>query len=91
MTHCSVIIVTYNSGRHIEACLRALASQDCEIVVVDNASQDDTVALVKALAEVVRLELITISRNIGFAGGVNHGRARSRRRRAAAAQSGCDG
>jgi N-acetylglucosaminyl-diphospho-decaprenol L-rhamnosyltransferase len=73
MTRCSVIIVTYNSGRHIEACLRALAAQDCEILVVDNASQDDTVACVKALAEVVRLELITISRNIGFAAGVNQG------------------
>ncbi len=73
MTRCSVIIVTYNSGPHIEACLRALALQDCEIVVVDNASQDDTVARVKALAVDVRLELLTISRNIGFAAGVNHG------------------
>ena len=48
MPRCSVIIVTYNSGAHIEACLLALASQDCEIVVVDNASQDDTVARVQA-------------------------------------------
>ena len=73
MPRCSVIVVTYNSGAQIEACLRALASQDCEIIVVDNASQDDTVARVKALAEQVPLQLLTISRNIGFAAGVNQG------------------
>ncbi len=73
MARCSVIIVTYNSGAPIEACLRALALQDCEILVVDNASQDDTVARVKALALVFPLQLITVPRNIGFAAGVNHG------------------
>jgi len=73
MPHCSVILVTYNSSAQIEACLRALSSQDCEIIVVDNASQDDTVARVKSLAEQIPLQLVTISRNIGFAGGVNQG------------------
>ena len=73
MPRCSVIVVTYNSGAQIEACLRALSSQDCEIIVVDNASQDDTVARVKALAGQIPLQLLTISRNIGFAGGVNQG------------------
>ena len=73
MPRCSVILVTYNSGAQVETCVRALATQDCEIVVVDNASQDDTVARVKALAEQVHLQLVTISRNIGFAAGVNQG------------------
>jgi GT2 family glycosyltransferase len=73
MPRCSVIIVTYNSAAVIEACLRALASQDCEIVVVDNASQDDTMARAVAFAEHAPLQLINISRNIGFAGGVNQG------------------
>jgi len=75
MPRCSVIVVTYNSSAPIEACLRALAAQDCEIVVVDNASQDDTVARVKGLEGDLPLQLITISRNIGFAAGVNHGAA----------------
>lgn len=70
---CSVIVVTYNSGAQIEACLRALALQDCEIIVVDNASLDDTVARVKALEEQLPLQLLTVSRNLGFAGGVNQG------------------
>ncbi len=73
MPRCSAILVTYNSGAQIEACLRALSSQECEIIVVDNASQDDTVARVRAMAEQIQLQLLTISRNIGFAGAVNHG------------------
>src|ERR1019366_594200 len=73
MPGCSVIVVTYNSGAQVEQCLRALASEACEIIVVDNASQDDTVARVNALAEQIPLQLLTISRNIGFAGGVNQG------------------
>jgi GT2 family glycosyltransferase len=72
MLPCSVIIVTYNSVAAIDSCLRALASQDCEIVVVDNASQDDTVDRVRSVSY-ERLQLITISRNIGFAAGVNQG------------------
>jgi N-acetylglucosaminyl-diphospho-decaprenol L-rhamnosyltransferase len=73
MPRCTAIIVTYNSADHIEACLMALASQSCDIVVVDNASHDDTVARVQALAARIPLQLIKVSRNIGFAGGVNHG------------------
>jgi N-acetylglucosaminyl-diphospho-decaprenol L-rhamnosyltransferase len=73
MPRCSVIIVTYNSAAAIETCLRALAPQDCEIVVVDNASHDDTTPRALAIASQVPLQLITISRNIGFGGGVNEG------------------
>jgi GT2 family glycosyltransferase len=73
MPRCSVIVVTYNSGAQIEACLRALSSEDCEIIVVDNASQDDTVERVQALEGNLPLQLITISRNVGFAAGVNQG------------------
>jgi len=73
MPRCSVILVTYNSGTQIKACLSVLAPQDCEIIVVDNASQDDTIARVRSLADELPLQLIAISRNLGFAGGVNQG------------------
>ena len=73
MPRCSVILVTYNSAESITACLPALAHEDCEIVVVDNASQDDTVARVRAFTQQHPVELLVISRNLGFAGGVNHG------------------
>ncbi len=69
----SAIIVTYNSAGSISQCLQALANEECEIVVVDNASQDDTVARVQAFQLHHPVELLRISRNVGFAAGVNHG------------------
>ena len=73
MLRCSAIIVTYNSAESITHCLTALASEDCEIVVVDNASQDATVARVQAFQANHPVQLLRISRNLGFAAGVNHG------------------
>jgi len=73
MRRCSVIIVTYNSGMQIEACVRSLTSQDCEIIVVDNVSGDDTVTRVRGLAHEIPLTLLTQDRNLGFAGGANEG------------------
>lgn len=73
MPRCSAIVVTYNSAGAIAECLQALTGQDCEIVVVDNASQDDTVARVNGFATGSPVQLVRISRNLGFAAGVNHG------------------
>ena len=73
MPHCSAIIVTYNSAESIARCLEALAGGDCEIVVIDNASQDETVARVQSFQTHHPVELLRISRNLGFAAGVNHG------------------
>ncbi len=71
----SIIIVTYHSSSHIEACLRSALSQtadvEYEVIVVDNASADDTVARARAHAPAVRL--IRLDENLGFAGGVNRG------------------
>ena len=49
----SVVLVTYNSGDAVAAALPALCEQlepDDELVVVDNASADDTRAVVRELA-----------------------------------------
>lgn len=73
MPRCSAIIVTYNSAESITLCLEALAAEDCELVVVDNASQDDTLTRVQAFQVRHPVELLRISRNLGFAAGVNHG------------------
>jgi GT2 family glycosyltransferase len=73
MPRCSVIVVTYNSADSITACLEALAAEDCEIVVVDNASTDNTVPGVKAFQARHAVDLLLISRNLGFAAAVNHG------------------
>jgi len=62
----SVIIVTYNSAPCIEACLASVAAQEgvtLEIIVVDNASTDNTVALVQRFGSV---RLLSNKENIGF-------------------------
>ena len=70
---CSAIIVTYNSGRTIGACLEALAAEPCEIIVVDNASGDDTVERVEEFVAWHPARVIANAENVGFAAGVNQG------------------
>ncbi|MEV4176196.1 glycosyltransferase [Nonomuraea sp. NPDC049709] len=80
----AVVIVTYHSAEVVADCLKSvrLALRDqgpARVIVVDNASADDTVKLVRQVdpaAEIVQLE-----RNSGFAAGVNAG---------IAAAAGCD-
>jgi N-acetylglucosaminyl-diphospho-decaprenol L-rhamnosyltransferase len=66
----TIIVVSYNSGGCIAACLHALSPfTQWKIVLVDNNSTDDTVRQ----AQAVPLEVYTLinSHNVGFAGAVN--------------------
>jgi N-acetylglucosaminyl-diphospho-decaprenol L-rhamnosyltransferase len=68
-----IVIVTYNSERHIDACLDAChRTTDAEfsIVVVDNASADSTLSRVRKHPGV---QLLANDLNLGFAGAVNQG------------------
>lgn len=71
----SIIVLTWNSAEEIEACLNSLESNagnvSHEVLVVDNASTDDTVALVTSRFSAVKLMLN--EENLGFAGGINRG------------------
>ena len=70
----SIVIPNYNGARYLEGCLRSLLLQSyskMEIVVVDNASDDPSAAIVRAAAPAALL--IQQTRNLGFAGGVNAG------------------
>jgi GT2 family glycosyltransferase len=69
MSDIGIIIVTYNSAAEIGACLDAALASGAEIVVVDNASSDGTIAEVAPRG----VRLIANSENRGFAGGVNQG------------------
>jgi len=65
----SVIIVTFNSGEFIEGCVESVAKNsrtEHEIIVVDNASQDNT----REKADIS----IANDRNWGFARAINQGR-----------------
>jgi GT2 family glycosyltransferase len=70
----SVVIPNYNGARYLESCLRSLHSQTytkMEIVVVDNASEDQSAAIIRRAAP--EALLLQQGRNLGFAGGVNAG------------------
>jgi N-acetylglucosaminyl-diphospho-decaprenol L-rhamnosyltransferase len=70
----SVIMVTWNSARWVGACIEALAAAcedvEWEVVVVDNASADDSAAIAERHAG-ERGRVIRNQANRGFAGGVN--------------------
>lgn len=71
----AIVIVTYNSAACIEKCLKSVITarrtMHQQIIVVDNASKDDTSARVReGFPEVMLLEPME---NLGFAAGVNYG------------------
>jgi GT2 family glycosyltransferase len=69
MAEIGIVIVTYNSAAEIGACLDAALASGADVVVVDNASTDDTVTEVKRRSA----HLVANSDNRGFAAAVNQG------------------
>lgn len=70
----SLVIVNWNGGQFLEACLGAVAAQqdvDFEIILVDNGSRDGSVDFVRSRFPAVRV--VALPRNFGFAGGNNAG------------------
>jgi GT2 family glycosyltransferase len=74
MTELSIIIVSYNTRNELVQCLRSLHASvpvvSHEIVVVDNASTDDSVAAARGWPDV---RVIEAERNLGFAAANNLG------------------
>ncbi len=60
------IIVTFNNERYIRECLGSLAISNISttVVVIDNASSDDTVSIIKN--EFPQVKLIESEQNLGF-------------------------
>jgi len=83
----SILITTYNSAKFLKACLESALRQDyaeCEIIVVDNASSDETRAVLREFEQNcagergARLRVIYNQTNRGFSGGQNQAIAQSR-------------
>src|SRR5881396_3311539 len=75
----SVIIVNYNGRRFIRDLFESLARQTRpadEVIMVDNASQDDSVQFVREYFPWVKV--IAWPTNVGFAAGCNIGVANAR-------------
>lgn len=70
----SVVIVNWNTSAELEACLRSIGEEDSvrlEIIVIDNASPDDSVEMVRR--EFPGVRLIENNANLGFAKAANQG------------------
>jgi GT2 family glycosyltransferase len=78
MARVSLILVTWNSARYLPRCLDGIAQQtftDIELIAVDNASADESVAIVRSrFPDAI---VIRNAANEGFARAVNQGVARA--------------
>ena len=78
----SIIILTYNSEKYIENCLKSIFEQtydNVELIVIDNCSKDNTVDKIRnSKFEIRNFKFIENSINLGYAGGNNVGIRQSR-------------
>ena len=72
---CDTIVVNYNTGELLVDCVRsALAAGSARVIVVDNDSHDDSLALIEdAFAGNAQLSVIRNGANLGFAAACNIG------------------
>ncbi|MBX7244194.1 MAG: glycosyltransferase family 2 protein [Candidatus Sumerlaeaceae bacterium] len=78
MPSVSVVVLSYNSADYIGPCLQSIALSDyapTEVVVVDNASKDDSVSEAREAAARagLKIKLVALKQNLGCAGGNNAG------------------
>lgn len=72
----SINLITYNSKKYLDDCLRAVFGQsysNIEVLVIDNASKDETIEYLKGLKKRKNLKIIFNKKNNGFTGGHNQG------------------
>lgn len=70
----SIIIPNWNGAPHLPTCLKSLRAQtfrDFDVIVVDNASQDDSLALLAR--DYAEVRVLALSKNTGFTGACNAG------------------
>jgi GT2 family glycosyltransferase len=73
MIDLSVIIVSYNSSRHLERCLNSIKKSSDnlqkEVIVLDNNSRDKSIEILQKYTDYITI--IQNKRNSGYAGGNN--------------------
>jgi GT2 family glycosyltransferase/4-hydroxybenzoate polyprenyltransferase len=71
----TVIVPTYEGGRYLHACLESIAANELdgvEVLVVDDSSTDDTVAIAESFAgRIADLRVIRNPERLGAVGNVN--------------------
>ncbi|MFC1488228.1 glycosyltransferase family 2 protein [Thermodesulfobacteriota bacterium] len=71
----SVVLPTYNSDKYIADSIKSILNQtysELELIVVDDASADDTVKIIQSFQD-YRIKLLQNETNIGLAGSLNKG------------------
>ena len=74
MSNKAVVILNYNGKQHLENYLSNIidnTSSEAEIIIIDNASTDDSLLFLKENFNQIRT--IVLDKNHGFAGGYNEG------------------
>lgn len=72
----SIIILNYNGHKFLENCLRSVLNSDYEtfeVVLVDNASTDDSVEIAESFITDSKFKIICLKENLGFSRGNNVG------------------
>lgn len=73
----SIIVPVHNMGSYVAECLSSIECQslrDIEVLCIDGASSDDSLALCRAFAEQdARFKVISLDCNVGAAGARNRG------------------
>lgn len=64
ISNLTIILVTFCSEKIIKQTLKILSNLGCSVIVVDNASQDNTVNIIKN--DFPNINLIVLSHNIGY-------------------------
>lgn len=73
MAKISLAVVTFNNAELIQGCLSSILAQSeqVQVYIVDNASEDKTVNVLKTLPGIDRVRLIENQTNVGFGAGHN--------------------
>lgn len=75
----TIVVVAYNSGDYLQACVDSLAVQtfpDFEVIIADNASEDDSIDRLRLPDSRFRVQYM--GANLGFAAANNRVALRSR-------------
>lgn len=76
MIDVSVIIPVYNAARHLEECIRSVCAQtlkSIEIICVDDSSKDDSLNILRQLAQEDTRIIVLTQENAGAGAARNHG------------------
>lgn len=70
----TAVVVNWNAGKHLVSCVRSLLAQarvTMDVIVVDNASSDNSLTELAEFGD--RVQIIQTGENLGFGRGVNRG------------------